>query len=200
MPDDVVHILGKCAAEIEQHIHQMEQQVQRLLVNPATQHLTQLHNLLDMVVNARVSRDNLSSLRLIRKVCKQSFFIVFWKLMVLWIYILSFPNLKLINNHLMLFIIKAVEGVLETMLPSDPEMALRYKDCHLIVLRGFQDPRGYGPLWTARQVLKVLAELPPEVRFNFDGIDILCRAHLLTMREFDVMLAQVSSPLLIWLI
>lgn len=92
----------------------------------------------------------------------------------------------------MLFIIQAVEGVLETMLPNDPEMALRYKDCHLIVLRGFQDPRGYGPLWTARQVLKVLAELPPEVRFNFDGIDILCRAHLLTMREFDVMLAQVS--------
>ena len=78
------------------------------------------------------------------------------------------------------------------MLPNDPEMALRYKDCHLIVLRGFQDPRGYGPLWTARQVLKVLAELPPEVRFNFDGIDILCRAHLLTMREFDVLLAQVS--------
>ena len=86
---------------------------------------------------------------------------------------------------------KAVEGVLETMLPNDTEMALRYKDCHLIVLRGFQDPRGYGPLWTARQVLKVLADLPPDVRFNFDGIDILCRAHLLTMREFDVMLAQV---------
>lgn len=78
------------------------------------------------------------------------------------------------------------------MLPNDTEMALRYKDCHLIVLRGFQDPRGYGPLWTARQVLKVLADLPPDVRFNFDGIDILCRAHLLTMREFDVMLAQVG--------
>jgi len=151
MPDDVVHILGKCAAEIEQHIHHMEQQVQQLLVNPAQQHLQQLHNLLDMVVNARVTRDNLSSLRLIRK---------------------------------------AVEGVLETMLPNDTEMALRYKDCHLIVLRGFQDPRGYGPLWTARQVLKVLADLPPEMRFTFDGIDILCRAHLLTMREFDMMLAQ----------
>jgi len=68
MPDDVVHILGKCAAEIEQHIHHMEQQVQHMLVNPASQHLAQLHNLLDMVVNARVSRDNLSSLRLIRKV------------------------------------------------------------------------------------------------------------------------------------
>ncbi|XP_065678715.1 CCR4-NOT transcription complex subunit 1 isoform X1 [Hydra vulgaris] len=151
MPDDVVHILGKCAAEIEQHIHHMEQQAQQLMVNHASQHLAQLHNLLDMVVNARVTRDNLSSLRLIRK---------------------------------------AVEGVLETMLPNDTEMALRYKDCHLIVLRGFQDPRGYGPLWTARQVLKVLADLPPEVRFNFEGIDILCRAHLITMREFDGMLAQ----------
>lgn len=151
MPDDVVHILGKCAAEIEQHIHHMEQQVQQMMLNPAAQHLAQLHNLLDMVVNARVTRDNLSSLRLIRK---------------------------------------AVEGVLETVLPNDTEMALRYKDCHLIVLRGFQDPRGYGPLWTARQVLKVLADLPPEVRFNFEGIDILCRAHLLTMREFDLMLSQ----------
>jgi len=88
-----------------------------------------------------------------------------------------------------------VEGVSETMLPIDTEMALRYKDCHLIVLRGFQDPRGYGPLWTARQVLKALAELPPDVRFNFDGIDILCRAHLLTMGEFDGMLAQVCHLL-----
>ena len=79
------------------------------------------------------------------------------------------------------------------MLPNDTEMALRYKDCHLIVLRGFQDPRGYGPLWTARQVLKVLADLPAEIRFNFEGIDILIRAHLITMREFDLLLAQVSS-------
>ena len=91
-----------------------------------------------------------------------------------------------------LSLLQAVEGVLETMLPADTEMALRYKDCHLIVLRGFQDPRGYGPLWTARQVLKVLADLPPEVRYNFEGIDILCRAHLITMREFDHLLAQVG--------
>lgn len=75
MPDDVVHILGKCAAEIEQHIHHMEQQVQQMMLNPAAQHLAQLHNLLDMVVNARVTRDNLSSLRLIRKVGSWSYMI-----------------------------------------------------------------------------------------------------------------------------
>lgn len=80
MPDDVVHILGKCAAEIEQHIHHMDQQIQQMLVNPAQQHLTQLHNLLDMVVNARVSRDNLSSLRLIRKVIKTFFLFEFFSI------------------------------------------------------------------------------------------------------------------------
>ena len=68
MPDDVVHILGKCAAEIEQHIHHMEQQMHQLMAPPTNPHLTQLHNLLDMVVNARVTRDNISALRLIRKV------------------------------------------------------------------------------------------------------------------------------------
>eukprot|EP00794_Sanderia_malayensis_P019065 gene19065-20980_t len=150
MPDDVVHILGKCAAEIEQHIHHMEQVLHPMLVpNP---HLAQLHNLLDMVVNARVTRDNLSALQLIRK---------------------------------------AVEGILETMLPNETEMTLRYKDCHLIVLRGFQDPRGYGPLWTARQVLRVLTELPADIRFNIEGIDILIRSNMINVgREFDPLLVQ----------
>ena len=69
MPDDVVHILGKCAAEIEQHIHHMEQTMHQLMVPPAPNpHLVQLHNLLDMVVNARVIRDNTSAVLLIRKV------------------------------------------------------------------------------------------------------------------------------------
>ena len=68
MPDDVVHILGKCAAEIEQHIHHMEQAMHHMLVPPTNPHLGQLHNLLDMVVNARVTRDNASAMLLIRKV------------------------------------------------------------------------------------------------------------------------------------
>ena len=68
MPDDVVHILGKCAAEIEQHIHHMEQPLHQMLVAPSSPHLAQLHNLLDMVVNARVTRDNMSAILLIKKV------------------------------------------------------------------------------------------------------------------------------------
>lgn len=68
MPDDVVHILGKCAAEIEQHIHHMDQTMHQMMVSAQNPHLLQLHNLLDMVVNARVTRDNASAILLIRKV------------------------------------------------------------------------------------------------------------------------------------
>ena len=51
---------------------------------------------------------------------------------------------------------QAAEGLLEGVAPlaGDAELSLRYRDCHLIVLRGLQDPRGYGPIWTARHVTK----------------------------------------------
>ena len=51
---------------------------------------------------------------------------------------------------------QAAEGLLEGVAPlaGDAELSLRYRDCHLIVLRGLQDPRGYGPIWPARHVTK----------------------------------------------
>ena len=55
---------------------------------------------------------------------------------------------------------QAVEGLLGGISPSDAELALRYKDCHLIVLRGLQDPRAYGPIWTARHVTKYVPPQP----------------------------------------
>ena len=68
MPDDVVLILGKCSAEIEQHINHMKQTMHPMMVPPPNRHLVQLHNLLDMVANARVVRDNSTAILLIRKV------------------------------------------------------------------------------------------------------------------------------------
>ena len=55
-----------------------------------------------------------------------------------------------------LLVPQAVEGLLEGVGPlaNDAELSLRYRDCHLIVLRGLQDPRGYGIMWTARHVTK----------------------------------------------
>ena len=48
-------------------------------------------------------------------------------------------------------------------------------------------------------LFRVLAELPQEVKFNIEGIDILIRAHLINVgRDFDPLLAQVSASFL-WL-
>lgn len=146
MPEEVVQILSKCAAEIEQHLH-------AIIAPPTNQHVATIHSLLETVVQARISRDNMAALRLLHK---------------------------------------AVEGLLEGVGPlaNDAELSLRYRDCHLIVLRGLQDPRGYGLMWTARHVTKFVCECPPELKFNVDAIDILIRSHLLNMREFDLHLVQ----------
>ena len=110
MPDEVVQILNKCAAEIEQHLH-------AIMASSSSSPVMAIHSLLDAVVQARNSRDNVAAIRLLHK---------------------------------------AVEGLLEGVmpLPSDQELALRFRDCHLIVLRGLQDPRGYGINWTAKNVTK----------------------------------------------
>ena len=56
MPEEVAQILGKCTAEIEQQLHAMN-----LSQNNA-------HGLLDVVMKARVARDNVSVVRVVHKV------------------------------------------------------------------------------------------------------------------------------------
>lgn len=64
MPEEVVQILSKCAAEIEQHLH-------AIIAPPTNQHVVTIHSLLDAVVQARISRDNMAALRLLHKVCEK---------------------------------------------------------------------------------------------------------------------------------
>lgn len=146
MPEEVAQILGKCTAEIEQQLHAMN-----LSQNNA--HGLAVVGLLDVVMKARVARDNVSVVRVVHK---------------------------------------AVKGLLEGLnpIPSDTELALRYRDCHLIVLRSLQDPRGCGPHWVGKHVTKFVCEFPADLKFNVDVIDILIRSRLINMREFDLHLAQ----------
>ncbi|CAG0883626.1 unnamed protein product [Darwinula stevensoni] len=88
---------------------------------------------------------------------------------------------------------KGVEGLLEGMShisPNDQEMFIRYRDGHLLVLKALQDPRGFGPQWTNRQVTKHWIDAREEVKWNIDVIDALIRATLLSMPQFDLHLAQ----------
>ena len=64
MQDDAVKILGKCTAEIEQHLH-------AIIAPPTSPHVATIHALLDAVVQARISRDNMAAVRLLHKVSRR---------------------------------------------------------------------------------------------------------------------------------
>ncbi|XP_013418035.1 CCR4-NOT transcription complex subunit 1 [Lingula anatina] len=87
---------------------------------------------------------------------------------------------------------KTVEGLLEGLNPSltDTELLIRYRDCHLLVLRGLQDPRAYGPQWTNKQVTRCLVECREDYRYNLDAVDCLIKSHLVNMQQYDLHLAQ----------
>lgn len=52
--------------------------------------------------------------------------------------------------------IKGVEGLLEGYNPlaGDHDLTVRFRDCHLLVLKALQDPRAYGPDWTNKQLTR----------------------------------------------
>ncbi|XP_064641680.1 CCR4-NOT transcription complex subunit 1-like isoform X3 [Lineus longissimus] len=89
---------------------------------------------------------------------------------------------------------KAVEGLLDgisSLTPaSDPEAMIRYRDCHLLVLRGLQDQRAYGPQWTNKQVTRCLIECREDFKYNVEAVDVLIRSHLVNMQQYDVHFAQ----------
>ena len=61
MPEDAAQIMGKCAVEIEQHLH--------AIVQPHTNpHVVTINALLDSVLQTRLSRDNMTAVRLLQKV------------------------------------------------------------------------------------------------------------------------------------
>ncbi|CAH1779661.1 unnamed protein product [Owenia fusiformis] len=90
---------------------------------------------------------------------------------------------------------KAVEGLLDGLntsnqLAADPEFLIRYRDCHLLVLKGLQDQRAYGPQWTNKHVTRRLIECREDFRYNVDAVDVLIRSHLITVSTYDLHLAQ----------
>ncbi|XP_032816690.1 CCR4-NOT transcription complex subunit 1 isoform X5 [Petromyzon marinus] len=85
---------------------------------------------------------------------------------------------------------KAVEGLLDATVGGDHEIIVRYRDCHLLVLKAVQDPRAYGPMWTSKQVTRCLMECRDEYRYNVEAVELLICHHLVNMQQYDIHLAQ----------
>jgi len=87
---------------------------------------------------------------------------------------------------------KAVEGLLDGLSshPNAQDLMMRYRDCHILVLKGLQDTRAYGPQWTNKTVTRYLLECREEFKYNVEAIDCLIRHHLVSMQQYDMHLAQ----------
>lgn len=88
---------------------------------------------------------------------------------------------------------KAVEGLLEGLtqsLSTDPELTIRFREGHLLVLKALADPRVYGIQWTSKQVTRCLIECREDFRYNLDAFDCLVRSHLVNLQAYDLYLAQ----------
>ena len=105
----------------------IEQKLRSIVTPMMNAQVVALHNLLEAVLVARNSREIVAALVLLQK---------------------------------------AVEGLLEGFTSVDKttagghgsiekyQMMIMYRDCHLAVLKGLQDPHAYGPQWTNKQVTR----------------------------------------------
>ncbi|KAL5022887.1 hypothetical protein ScPMuIL_002042 [Solemya velum] len=86
---------------------------------------------------------------------------------------------------------KAVEGLLDhyTGMQTDTELMFRFRECHLLVLKGLQDSRAYGK-WVNQQVTRCLLECRDEHKYNFEALDCLIRNQLVNIQQYDLYLMQ----------
>uniref|UniRef100_A0A4W5LFJ7 CCR4-NOT transcription complex, subunit 1 n=1 Tax=Hucho hucho TaxID=62062 RepID=A0A4W5LFJ7_9TELE len=73
---------------------------------------------------------------------------------------------------------KAVEGLLDATSGADADLLLRYRECHLLVLKALQDGRAYGPQWCNKQITRCLIECRDEYKYNVEAVELLIRNHL----------------------
>jgi len=76
-------------------------------------------------------------------------------------------------NPAMALVQRAVEGLLDgfTVPATGPEqeLMLRYRDCHLLIIRALQDQRVHGLQWTNKHVSRYLSS----TQFNFTASSLL---------------------------
>ncbi|XP_051787588.1 CCR4-NOT transcription complex subunit 1 isoform X1 [Erpetoichthys calabaricus] len=85
---------------------------------------------------------------------------------------------------------KAVEGLLDATSGADADLLLRYRECHLLVLKALQDGRAYGSHWCNKQITRCLIECRDEYKYNVEAVELLIRNHLVNMQQYDLHLAQ----------
>nr|QOW64962.1 hypothetical protein [Lymnaea stagnalis] len=91
---------------------------------------------------------------------------------------------------------KAVEGLTEQYAMTnmaDGETLLRFRECHLLVLKTFAEHRAFGMTWIAKEVTRCLMQSREDNRYNLDVVELLIRNGFVHMPQYDVYLSSLME-------
>ncbi|CAG5118083.1 unnamed protein product, partial [Candidula unifasciata] len=91
---------------------------------------------------------------------------------------------------------KAVEGLTEqyTMTTmADGETLLRFRECHMLVLKTFSEHRAFGMPWVSKEVTRCLMQSREDTRYNLDVVELLIRSGFVNMQQYDVYLSSLME-------
>lgn len=90
---------------------------------------------------------------------------------------------------------QALEGLLEGMNPppSDPELFVSFRDCHLLILKMIQGPSGLGPEAAMYHVTRILLGAREDVKYSPRAIILLIGLQIVDMKQLDEHLAKVTT-------
>lgn len=80
--------------------------------------------------------------------------------------------------------------------PSDPELFVSFRDCHLLILKMIQGLCGLGPETAMYHVTRILLSAREDIKYSPRAIILLIGMQIVDMKQLDEYLAKVSVCLL----
>ena len=92
---------------------------------------------------------------------------------------------------------QALEGLLEGMNPppSDPDLFVSFRDCHLLILKMVQGHSGLGPETAMYHVTRILLNAREDIKYSPRAIILLIGMQIVDMKLLDEHLAKVGQIL-----
>lgn len=104
-------------------------------------------------------------------------------------------QLRIAQSHLNVIglLQKALEGLLEGMNPppSDPDLFISFRDCHLLILKMIQSRSGLGSESAMAHVTRILLGAREDIKYSPRAIILLIGLQIVDMRKLDEHLAKV---------
>jgi len=75
--------------------------------------------------------------------------------------------------------------------PSDPELFVSFRDCHLLILKMIQGHSGLGPVMAMQHVTRILLGARDDIKYSPRAIILLIGMQIVDMKLLDDFLAGV---------